>query len=190
MEIQCPKNGFVVKLLVVDGKPVSAGTAIVQLETYEEDRDLADAKSKELMRLIQGRKYDDSQVKNKLRLAQIAIDIAQKNVEIKERIHNRLAAERQIGTTLEERELNAQSELLKAKLEYEKATEQLDQLKHTIADGRDMNENAKNRIAEEIRWIYGRIERMKVLAPISGTVTFLAAPNSFLEIGDSLAKIE
>ena len=105
-------------------------------------------------------------------------------------MYERARIEGKLGTLPNEQELNAQSEMLKATLSLEKASQQLDDFDFTTQSSKDISDLIKAHIESELKSLDAQRQHMTIRALADGTVGRLhVAKGSFIELGDPLMEI-
>ncbi|MEI6297934.1 MAG: hypothetical protein WCO84_09965 [bacterium] len=192
MFIESPKDGFIAEILVTENSVVKAGTKILRFNSDEEEKEQSRTKTLEYTRITMLKRLDPKQLQTSRRIAEIAIELAQKNIEIKKS----LATFYQNGAMLgkgDDAVANAskyENEYEQAVLEKEKAEMQLKILDFTKDIDLEVDTILKAQFAKELTFLENKIKRLEILAPIDGNIKLLVSVGSFVKLGNIIAEIK
>lgn len=190
MEACSPKDGFVAKLLVSDEAQVSKGDLILEMESEHEDRADERLAAADATREIAAAQYIPPQVDVIRRIATAAVKLAEKNLALSQEARNDIAKFVDFGRADHQALLSAEIDLAKAKIEHNKAKDQLAKFEIAVDRHNKTNEVAKQHTLKEREFIAKRKLRLRVFAPKSGTIKQFVAEGSFAELGSTLFEVK
>jgi biotin carboxyl carrier protein len=189
MEIKSPKDGFVAEISMSDGANVVEGAIICRIDPEDELRIKGQVEMAGQFVRLQGNLLTPEQIASRRRLIEIAVEIAAKYVEY---ASAKLVVEKDkqgIGGSVEIEVKQAETALVKAKAEKEKADLTLKAFEFYTKQIGDSQKIVQDQIAHELAYVEQKIQRLKILAPIKGTLKLLVAKGSFIKQGQALAEI-
>jgi HlyD family secretion protein len=187
-EAHAEKSGAIRRILVQRGDRVAQGAPLIELDTSEDQADLASAKARvdqaraELEILTEGgRAVELSAIASDLERAKLELSIAREEYDTLSRLESKQAATRYEVTQAKDR-------LERAELQI-RALE--DRRKSLVARADRTAAEAKLRDAESsVAAAEERIRKSTVRAPVAGTVyQFDLKPGAYLNAGDIVATI-
>jgi biotin carboxyl carrier protein len=189
MEIKSPKDGFVAEISTSDGANVVEGAIICRIDPEDELRIKGQVEMAGQFIRLQGNLLTPEQIASRRRLIEIALEIAAKYVEY---ASAKLVVEKdkqRIGESVEIEVKQAETALVKAAAEKEKADLTLRAFEFYTKQIVDSQKIVQDQIAHELAYVEQKIQRLKVLAPVKGTLKLLVAKGSFIKQGQVLAEI-
>lgn len=189
MELKSPKDGFVAEITARNGDNVVEGAVICRIDPEDELRIRGQVEMAGQFIRLQGNLLNPEQIASRRRMIEIAVEIAAKYVEYATaKLENEKIAQR-VGPGSEIAVKQAETALVKATAEKEKADLALKAFEFYTKQMLASQEIVKNQITAELAYVERKMERLTIQAPIKGNLKLLVAKGSFLKQGQVLAEI-
>jgi multidrug resistance efflux pump len=191
MDVASPKNGFVIKVSVDDGNTVKAGDELLEMDSDWEQTALERIRFQDAMRELNAARYTDEQLGLLRSIAKAAVDAAEAQLSLVER----QSAEDNARMRLDENadpalvKLAENARVAQATFDRDRAQTNQTQLEYAIGRIGKANDSAKVLSATYVAAINKRIERLKIMAPVSGHVKLNVRQGSFAKLGSIMLEI-
>jgi multidrug resistance efflux pump len=192
MVVCSPKDGFVVEITpeAMNGLPVPAGKHLLTLDTDDELRSQARITKMESVRRLMAEQYQGAELETSRRLAIITVEVSAELARHKQAVLSERQMQHKIGVVNSTSLSDAEAQYNQARLDLEKSELALKQFDFATLRHKNVNELVETYMQQEHHHIETKINRLKVLSPIRGTVSLRVAVNSFAELGSVLLEIE
>jgi multidrug resistance efflux pump len=189
MDICCPKDGFVTKVLVMDGKQVLKNTLLLQIDSELEDRMMDRVATREATRAIRAAQFTGEQLQLLKTIAQLGVDMSTESLREIQRNYD-LSSRLAIAGSFPEPNLRPmEHDLTMAKLALTRAQAQAKQLEYAATRHQQIDRFAKALSDSEKQFILDKKKRLGIVAPSDGKLRLLVAEGSFAELGSVLLRL-
>jgi multidrug resistance efflux pump len=189
MNICSPKDGFVIKLLVHEGSKVDGGAALLEMDNDWEMRSLESLRVREAVRQINYAQYTGEQLDFARSIAKTALVAAETQRKLATKLRDLIAKQISVGTTDASQHFQFDMKQTQPTFDRDRALSDQKQLEYSIERHTKIHELAKGLNEYKAAYLKGRMERLKISAPISGHVKLRVQQGSFAELGSTLLEI-
>jgi multidrug efflux pump subunit AcrA (membrane-fusion protein) len=188
--LAAPKNGAVSKLLKSDGALIKAGETVCELERDDETYTASKLTTFNELLALEEELLTDGNVKQQRELLKIALDIAQAYKNYADQKLAWMKAGEAIGNGLTLLDVGqAAAALAKAIGEVRKAEINLDNFDFSVDQARKRLALLRRRIPDETQFLHAKIERLTIVSPVAGKLTYYVGVKSFIKLGDPIGEV-
>ena len=198
LNVNSPKNGFVLEVLATDGSTIAAGAPVVRLEDTVEQRALSRlAAIRQALAIVEERLSNDSVATDRKR-ADLAINVAKARADAAEERIRMARGAIALGVLPETPRTNSvaeygrkdwEADYIRTTAAYQDAVLAKADLEAKIDRARRALAVAKDQLSNEEKAASFRETTVILKAPISGKIKVLCAPSQFVTEGAALAQI-
>ena len=189
MDVWSPKDGFVVKLYVENGKRVASGTLLLDMDVDEESRHRARIDTMDKVRAEMASQYQGEEERIAKGIAQANLNLAKFRVDQLDQALRDTQDQHKVGQMTSLDVTKAVLDLQKARTDYVISQADQAKLNFSIERHQRINDLVAAQLNYERQVLDQEIKRLSVAAPIAGTIELRVAENSFCGIGDLLLVI-
>jgi hypothetical protein len=189
--VRCPKNGIIssISSIAIKSGDIVESDLICQVAFDDEALSIDRLRVAQALLEIDARVLSEDHVKNRRRTVEIAIEITNAYVRYAQSKYERDKVENDLGVTSDLLLLQSATAVAKAKAEKEKAEIALKMFDFNLQVMRERHELVKAQMIEEIKFVIGKRDQLKICAPKSGKIRLLVGVGSFVSMGQSIADI-
>jgi multidrug resistance efflux pump len=186
--VESPKDGVIASIYFSDGR-VKAGDIICEIEADDEQR--AVDRINLAMQLLELEEHllDPAQVKIRRSILEASEISAAKGQQLAKQIYDYYYSGSQLGVSTTPEVASANINLTRAQAEHAKAVASLKLFDFNVSQAQKRLALYKQQIPTEQSFIKNKINRLKISAPIDGSLTLYFGLRSFIEKGHLLATI-
>ena len=189
-EVCSPKDGYVVEVVVANGQSVQKGDALLQMDTLEEDKNIHRFNHLSAVHSVARKKYSGPQFDKSVAATKASLVRAQEVLDEKKGEVEAIKKKIAIGAAYPADLSKLEVEVIALQEELAKAQMALESLVFSASNYLETAALISSHIDLERTAQISLKERMRILAPVAGTVSLQVAATSFLKLGHVLLTIE